>query len=103
MIDLLFLILIVIVAYLAGYNFISLIKLRTNGRAEQILYSLSAGLGLLSILILLLGFLGLLYPRFITGLIIIIAVSLVLLSSESLIMRLVAIVGLLYYVKRREK
>ena len=83
MIDLLFLILIVIVAYLAGYNFISLIKLRTNGRAEQILYSLSAGLGLLSILILLLGFLGLLYPRIITGLIIIIAVSLVLFTSKS--------------------
>jgi len=83
MIDLLFLILIVIVAYLAGYNFISLIKLRTNGRAEQRLYSLSAGLGLLSILILLLGFLGLLYPKIITGLIIVIAVSLVLFTSKS--------------------
>jgi len=83
MIDLLFLILIVIVAYLAGYKFISLIKLRTNGRAEQILYSLSAGLGLLSILILLLGFLGLLYPRIINGLFIIIALCLVLSTSKS--------------------
>ena len=35
MIDLLFLILIVIVAYLAGYNFISLIKLRTNGEQNK--------------------------------------------------------------------
>jgi len=83
MIDLLFLVLIVIVAYLAGYKFISFIKLKTYGRAEQLLYSLSAGLGLLSILILLLGFLGLLYPKIITGLLIIIAVSLILFTPKS--------------------
>jgi len=83
MIDLLFLVLIVIVAYLAGYKFISFIKLKTYGRAEQLLYSLSAGLGILATLILLIGFLGLLYPKLIIGIFVAIAFIVILLTPKS--------------------
>ena len=83
MIDLLFLVLIVIVAYLAGYKFILFIKLRTYGRAEQLLYSLSAGLGILATLILLIGFLGLLYPKLIIGIFVAIAFIVILLIPKS--------------------
>jgi hypothetical protein len=76
MIELLFLIYVVVLAFSMGSIGLHILRFKTQGRVEWFLYGVSMGLGMIALLMSLLGFLGLLYDSAIYVLLIVLSFSL---------------------------